>query len=122
MISQLAKETITEAAGYTKRLLGAVDGIVEKFLSGREDLALNQYVNFVEGIQWLVNVIQLTKNETAELGISVILDDKFAETLNEMIQAFENRDYVLVGDLLNYEIKPVIENWDGAFQQIVSRI
>lgn len=120
--NQLAQETLIDAAAYIKRLLEAIDDIVDKFLSGREDLALTDYVNFTEGIQWLFNVIQLTKDYVAELGLTIISDEKFVSILNEMIEAFENRDYVLVGDLLNYEIKPIIENWDITFQEIVKRV
>lgn len=122
MENQLAKETLVDAAEYIKRLLGAIDDIVDKFLSGREDLALTDYVNFVEGIQWLFTVIQLTKDYVAELGLTVISDEKFVAVLNELIEAFENRDYVLVGDLLNYEIKPIIEKWDITFREIVNRV
>jgi hypothetical protein len=29
-----------------------------------------------------------------------------------MISAFENTDYVLLGDILEYEILPILENWN----------
>jgi len=36
------------------------------------------------------------------------LYDKYLQTLHEMLQAMENEDYLLLGDLLNYELIPLL--------------
>lgn len=119
---ELAHETLLEANNYIKNILNGIDYIVENFLAGREDLALNSFVNFVDGMKWLMEVIDLTKEVLDQLEIEFPVQDKVLAILNEMIEAFENRDYVLVGDLLNYEFKPLMEEWNDIFELIASKI
>ena len=119
---QLAKETLTEAGGYIKKVLVVIDEVLDNFLTGREDLALKDFPNVVDGFEWLLNVISLTEPTQKVLAVEFEDVPKFIDVINEMVAALENNDFVLLGDLLTYEAKPVIEKWDNQFRIIGERL
>jgi predicted RNase H-like nuclease (RuvC/YqgF family) len=48
-------------------------------------------------LQWVIQVINLNKelyNEESQI-------EELNEKLNEALEAFQNQDYILIGDLLN---------------------
>ena len=119
---QLANETLIEASGYIKKVLVVIDEVLDRFLSGREDLALKDFPDVADGFEWLLNVISLTEPTQKKLEVEFKDVPRFLEILNEMIEAFQNSDYVLLGDLLNYEAKPIMENWQSQFQIVSERL
>jgi hypothetical protein len=118
----LAKEALVDGADYVQRLLTGIDGIVDNLLAGVENVALRDFVDMVDGLQWLVEIIELTGPTQNEVGVSIDIPSNFTNVINDMVEAFENSDYVLVGDLLNYEVRPIIEQWNRQFLLIKDRI
>ena len=60
-----------------------------------------------EGLDWIARAVSLTNKFRPGKMCEYELIDK----LPELIQAYENSDYVLIGDILDYEIRPVLEKW-----------
>lgn len=120
--AQLAKETLIDAADYIEKIILTIDDIVENFLAGRDNTALKKFVEMVDSLEWIINVVILTKPTQKEIGIELGDPDAFMSSVNEIIGAFENSDYVLLGDLLNYEAKPVLEQWSRQFQSIKEKL
>lgn len=119
---QLIKETFLEAAQYIGKVMGAIDQISDNFLAGRENLALKNFAELVDGMEWLINVVNLTKDSQAELAITFEDYDTFVNMMREVVTAFENNDYVLIGDLLTFEIKPILEKWQTELQLLTERL
>ncbi|MGL4761235.1 MAG: hypothetical protein ACRCWG_07210 [Sarcina sp.] len=59
-----------------------------------------------DGLVWVIDVINLTEDLNGEKK----LVDKILEYSMEIIEAIEENEYILVGDLLKYEIRPILEN------------
>ena len=115
---QLIVETMEEARNYVSRFLDGLDSIVESFLKGREDLAFRDYPHFIEGIGWLMEVLRLTEPYCTARGLKFGSLYQVNQILAEMVEALENRDYVVVGDLMNYEIKPIVEGWNEKLKSL----
>lgn len=105
---ELKKEVIDSAVEYINRVVVGIEGIIEDFQSGREDKATNSMVQLVEGIQWLLQAIEGTKDVQGENSID---NSGINHIFSQLVEALGNTDYVLLGDLLEYEITPVMKEW-----------
>lgn len=98
-------EALETAKIYINNLKEAIDKIYNYISEGRENDALVLIPNFTEGIEWLSEVLVLTKDvHKKDLNI-----DELNNILKEVIEAIENEDYILVGDLFKYEIYGILD-------------
>lgn len=103
---ELKRETLEMANEYMNNLFSGVKHSVELLYSGNESEGFSLIPSICEGIQWITEVLALTKNENEDLDLVDILYEK----LEEIIESFENKDYILVADLLNYELLEVLQD------------
>jgi len=105
--TELMKETLEEAFHYTGRVIAAIDDINSDLQTENQEKVMKFMVDLADGLKWLTDALTLTGSiqrnpvNTAELDGS----------LNEAVSAVGNKDYVLLGDILNYEVKPLLESW-----------
>lgn len=104
----LKKEIVGTAAEYIVNVSEGIDQIIEFFQSGREDIATRMMVDLIEGIEWLTQAIDGTRDIHGEYAMDV---SQINSALHEISEAYENMDYVLLSDLLEYELLPVINVW-----------
>jgi hypothetical protein len=50
------------------------------------------------------------------------LMEEFAAQLRQVKEALENRDYVQLSDILQYELQDVAPRWQGLLDQVVEQI
>ncbi|AEV70524.1 hypothetical protein [Acetivibrio clariflavus] len=105
---ELKKEVIESAINYIDRMVIGIEGINGDFQEGREDKATNSMIQLIDGIQWLLQAIEGTRDIQGEVSIDI---SSMNPIFNQLIEALENTDYVLLGDLLEYEVTPVIKEW-----------
>ena len=99
-------EALKTADKYMYNLKKGIQSVVEKFQGGMENDALNLLPFVIDGLQWMAQVITLTKDvQKGEINLF-----KFNSKLKEVVEAIENEDYVLIGDLFEYEIIPMLED------------
>lgn len=114
----LQKETLISVNGYIHEVLIGIDAVVELFQRGREDQANNIYNDLIEGLQWLMDALALTQDVQTVYHIKIDIYD--INTIFQQInEAFCNRDYVLIGDLLEYEVAPILISWHQLISPIV---
>jgi hypothetical protein len=105
MPKQLQRETIETAAEYLERIIPGITHTVSLFQEGNEVDAWEWMKNIVDGLQYIYDVVELTK----DLQIEPVEMDGFKDYLQEMVDAIENGDSILLCDLLEYEIIPIME-------------
>lgn len=108
-------ETLQTANEYIVKLeSGTIEGI-RVFRSNEEGQAVEIIPYIIDGIEWLNDVMKLT------VGIhnQEVNYDEIREKLVEIIEAFNNEDYILVGDLLEYEILPVLGQWKSIIRNSI---
>ncbi|QBD85199.1 hypothetical protein EQG73_08260 [Clostridium tetani] len=98
-------EALETAKNYIDNLKEGIDSIYNYISEGKENDALSLIPDFAEGIEWLSQVLVLTKDvHKKDLNM-----DELNDLLNEVVEAIENEDYILVGDLFKYEIYEILD-------------
>ena len=93
------KEILTTVDSYLYNLKNGIKQICDLIQEGKEYEAINILPQAAEGLQWVDEALNAT--EASHNG---------KLTLEEINEALENEDYILVGDIFNYEIIPILEN------------
>lgn len=101
-------EVIQTLVEYTGRLINGINEAVGAFHEGMEGKGMDLVVLIIDGLKWSMEAISLT----LDVQVEPVDISEMVEPLNEMIEALENMDYVLIGDLLEYEILPKVEDWN----------
>ena len=105
-------EVLETAREYLDNLSQGIIQVGEMIQGGDEISASKRMVSVFEGIEYIIKVIELTNIKDKNLDEINNLN----EQLEELIDAFENEDYILVGDLFQYELKPIVENMKDIFE------
>jgi hypothetical protein len=118
---QLVGEALAEAGTYLPRLAEGLRLAAGYFLSGREGEGISLYLQAVDGLIWFQYMAEGLFNfgQFAVLpsGLAGKLGD-YRARLGELLTAWENQDYLLIGDLLDYEIAPFIEYFVDSLDSI----
>ncbi|MFR1380499.1 MAG: hypothetical protein ACLSTJ_16270 [Clostridium neonatale] len=100
-------EILKTAYEYIDKLIEGIKNIVEEIQEGNEYEAIVIIPNVAEGMEWLINSIKLTEDiQTEPIDL-----DSLNQQLKELIEAFENEDYILIGDIFNYELIPILNEF-----------
>ena len=68
------------------------------------DIDFNMIILLIDHLYKYGNSISCTSND--EEGI-----DEFNEKISSLLEAFEQKDYYLFSDIMQYELKPLLEYW-----------
>ncbi|NMM61285.1 hypothetical protein HBE96_00925 [Clostridium sp. P21] len=102
------RDTMPLASEYVAKLKNGVDMAINKFQSGENEEGINLSSYIEEGLQWLIEVARLTKDVQYE----EMSEELMSKKLDMFVDAYENKDYTLMGDVLEFEIKPLLESWE----------
>ncbi|NRY60067.1 hypothetical protein [Clostridium beijerinckii] len=61
----------------------------------------------MDGIQWVIETINMIKDN----GENIIQTQELNPKLIQLLDSYENGDYILIGDIFLYEVLPVIREW-----------
>jgi hypothetical protein len=91
--------------------------------TGKDRQAMDTIVRFSELAQSLVRVVSsvLPADEAKRIG-GVDVQEFYQELngiLSELLQAFESKDTVLIGDLMEYEVAPRLEKLHQVLEELV---
>ncbi len=96
-------ELYQTAEDYLPKLAGGLMAIAELMRNGNEADGAFFFTKAADGLRWLAGFLRNIKSfdcqEIKELG----------NYLTCLLDALENDDYVLIGDLLEYELVPFVE-------------
>ena len=90
------------------RLIEGVSDLASNFQEGKEAVGLKKLPEIFDGIQWIIEALTELKKVCIDLQFS---EEDITKVFREFEGALQIRDYVLIGDLLDYEIKPYLINW-----------
>ena len=111
----LKQEIIGTAAEYIVKASEGIEQIIDFFQSGGEDIATRMMVDLIEGIEWLVQAIEGTRDIHGKYSPDI---SQANSVLTEITEAYENMDYVLLSDLLEYELLPIVNLWQEQLANI----
>ncbi len=98
-------EALKTADDYLDNLKNGINKVIDLLEEDNENKACSYIIDIAEGIDWIIQVINLTSDVQKEkIDLS-----NMNENLNEIVEALENEDYNLLGDLFRYEISPILD-------------
>ena len=107
-MKQLLHDTVESCQKYMPKLIKAIEEVSCQLHSSNESKALARLPQIFEGLQWVLDAIQEIQKFYNILEVNV---EDLTVILKELEQAIKSRDYVLMADLFEYEIKPVLKKW-----------
>lgn len=117
----LAHETITTLEEYIPKLINGINSAVDEFRAQKEDKALNLMVSIIEGLQWMIQVISKTEYIFAGSGFNID-ENRINALFAGLCDAMENQDYVLVTDILEYEVIEFLDEWQDNIKAYINEI
>ncbi|SHJ66592.1 hypothetical protein [Paramaledivibacter caminithermalis] len=72
----------------------------------------------LDGLQWCVDVLKNTKGYLSSKDIRID-ENRLADIIRELFEAFQNNDNVLIADLLEYEVTEILEEWSKDIKTIL---
>lgn len=100
-------EVLNTAKEYMINLNNAIIKSAEYLQNGDYFNGTNLIISITDGLEWIVQIITLRKDiYKKDMEVNNLVDN-----IKEVVEAFENEDYILIGDLLQYEISPIIEEY-----------
>lgn len=108
------EEVFVSLQEYIVKYIDGLKEIIDWFHQGDEQKALEAMVDAVEGLKWISEALTLTK----ELhGISMEAD-KINPLLVDINTGLERSDTILIADILEYEIVPLINEWNDQINKM----
>lgn len=109
---------LLELNNYNPKLLTATDKMVKYFRVQQNDEALDLFISATDGFNWTLEVLSYTKH-ILEKQSFIVEVEKINEIFMEMTEALQNQDFVLLADLLEYEIYPLLEQVQTTLNRVI---
>lgn len=112
-MKQQQVEALQSAYQYIPRFKEGVGKLASTLKVRTTSNEREEITHLVEGIAWLIDIFRLTK----DVQKTVIKTEGIVSLLEEMSGALENDDMILLSDLLEYELIPIVEEWDKQIEE-----
>lgn len=110
-------ESLVVVDDYLKKLIDAIEQAVLYFNRQEEDQGLPLLVQIIDGLSWTIDAVFHLKSfiNNGELEPDI---EQLNSLLRALLSAMENEDFVLIGDILKYEILEVVASWHTMMERI----
>ena len=120
-LADLLANNLGNAKEYLEKLIPGFQKAADLFRMGNEQEAHKFYLQILDGIDWFSQVVlTIVKSWGNEVEGQRLEDrqERLTGLMAQMLEANQNQDWVLLADLLEYEMIPFYEDW----QETLSRI
>ncbi len=123
---EMARLILQDAACQADTLLAGMEQCARLFRVGTEEEANHRFAQVVEALRWLLrtgeSACQVLKPDLQKIlsrrgPMSRYLGD-LEDLLEEMLEISEDEDYVMLADLMEYELLPMVREWQGILREI----
>ncbi|WP_431811461.1 hypothetical protein [Lysinibacillus sp. FW12] len=99
-------EIVDEYYKYVAKIPAGLQYIADNLRANNVTTALNEIMNFSEGITWIKQMEEILINQ----GVNTNLNKhQLEDYLNLINEGLEKQDFVLVADIFEYEVLPYFE-------------
>jgi hypothetical protein len=129
-IRDVAADSIREAHSYLDRLTLLTPDLATSFLATPGPEAFESLRQLYEGFYWL-NLLLDRLESTFKITLDGVTVEgvparahhrKFVEVLKQLVDSQERQDFILIADLLEYEILPQVPVWRKMFEIVASSL
>lgn len=110
---ELINETLLSTECYIKGALPETNLLVDEFYNNPSQETWEKFGQLIEGVQWIVQMVQTLDQFQQKLENWDKYLTNIATLQNELhtlMEALENQDAVLIADVIQYEITPILED------------
>jgi hypothetical protein len=127
---EMAKVLLREAGSKAQVLCRAIAESARLFRVAPEDEANHHFARLLEALRWLLQTgdlaAQVLRLKLAEVphpqgGNIFPFLKNLQQLVEEMVEISEVQDYILLADLLEYELFPLVQEWQGILRHLADR-
>jgi hypothetical protein len=121
LLQDLVANNLTNAKEYLEKLVPGFQKAADLFRMGNEQEANQYYLQILDGIDWFSQVILTIVNAQVDIFKEQNLEERQKNLTNimaQMLEANQNQDWVLIADLLEYEMTPLYKDWEEVLSKI----
>ncbi|MNB88564.1 hypothetical protein D3C75_355820 [compost metagenome] len=109
------QQTEEELDEYLDRFLPASIEVARNFYGDLTEKHWNQFSSFIKGLDWILKALEfeteLLKQEGKKLPEYLTIVDTLEVIVRELDSSLQVQNFVAVGDLIQYEIIPLMQNF-----------
>jgi hypothetical protein len=97
---------------YLTRALPEIERLIDEFYHAPSENTWNRFEQMLEGVQWINKVLYLlVENPKNPLERQVLAHVRktLEERLRQLLEAVETEDTILIADIIQYEIMPLLK-------------
>ena len=121
-LKDLVATNLSNALDYLEKLIPGFDQAADLFRMGNEQEANKYYIQILDGMDWfseVVNVVMSSEGEGQEPENSLqVRQAKLTDLMSQMLEANKNQDWVLLADILEYEMIPFYKEWQNILTKL----
>lgn len=129
-IPEIALNNINNAMEYLNRLIPGVEKVSELFRTKSEDEASKYFLQCIEGLTWFREVVDnvklALKEELSKLDFGSksieYYEEKLLSLTKELSDSQSKKDWVMLADILEYELSPYLEEWKSILPLFVKAV
>jgi hypothetical protein len=118
---EMINEIVGSTESYLERAIPEIQALVAEFYQGPTSETWDKFSELLEGIQWIhqmIHSMDIVEESSIEWGQFISIAQKLDEVSIQMQEAVEHKDVVQLGDQLNYELLPQLQDLQEKLQQI----
>ena len=125
-LKDLVATNLANALDYLKKLIPGFEQAADLFRAGNEQEANKYYLQILDGIEWFSQVVSVIMSpdegetelpDTDDESLEV-RQKKLTDLMSQMLEANENQDWVLLADILEYEMLPFYKDWENILSKL----
>ena len=125
-LKDLVATNLANALDYLKKLIPGFEQAADLFRAGNEQESNKYYLQILDGIEWFSQVVSVIMSpdegetelpDTDDESLEV-RQKKLTDLMSQMLEANENQDWVLLADILEYEMVPFYKDWEKILSKL----
>lgn len=110
-INEFINDLTVSLNGYSNRAISSIKQLTEQFYQSPNDESWGMLHDLLEGLNWVYSTIKSIGNtELNEYKENLLMIANHLEVeLPNLLDAMESNDFILIGDIISYEILPQFE-------------
>ena len=125
-LKDLVATNLANALNYLKKLIPGFEQAADLFRAGSEQEANKYYLQILDGIDWFSQVVSVIMSpdegetelpDTDDESLEV-RQKKLTDLMSQMLEANQNQDWVLLADILEYEMVPFYKDWEKILSKL----
>lgn len=129
-LSEIAHDSIIEAVAYLDRIEAITPSLATSFQISPGPESFENLRQLCDGFYWLNLLLDKLETNFQITLENVLIKErparehlqKFIAILKQLIDSQERRDFVLISDLLEYEVLPLVPIWKEIFSFISQKV